>query len=164
MKTPWQRAVRECERWHQRVIMLNDEQYCEERNRTLKFHAPAHNAFIRNATKELVWFEGDMDREDAPSGLIHELCHVLVWIASGTPPDVVNEAEVMLAIEHEAHRRLRLPWSEWMCAYGAPNGEDWGRLSTKERGIYLALAYGNAEAYGLLKNDRPTYRLPIERP
>lgn len=156
----WRRAVRECERWHQRVLMLDDERFIQAKAKMVKFHAPQHDAFITNE-RELVWNELEIsDGSMAPCGLIHELAHVLIWIACGQRPDVACESGPMLAIEHEASRRLRLPWSKWMAGYGAPNGEDWPDCSVKERSALLTDAYIEAEICGLMKHGRPTYRLP----
>lgn len=98
-----------------------------------------------------------LTRFDAEDGLLaeavmHELAHVVV----GKDPNHVVEYESMLAIEHEAHRRLRLDWRGWMANYAV--GDKWPDTPTLKRGEWLAEAYEYAEADGLMRGRKPTYR------
>jgi hypothetical protein len=98
------------------------------------------------------WYDAGEDPMKAMA-LLHEMAHAI----DPTPPIYVCELDIMLALEHEASRRLRLPWAEWMRDYGTQLDESWGETNTRARGEFLAEAYANAEREGLMRERKPTY-------
>ncbi len=114
-------------------------------------HAPLHDGYVDDV-KRIVYVcstrEQFEQRPYAAPALMHEVNHAVLGCAA-------PEEESMLALDHEAYRRLRLVgWSEWMSGY---EGGMWSSISTTARGHSFRKAYACAEKEKALVNGKPNY-------
>ncbi len=160
MGTAFDRAVKECERWGVTVLFRKTAPLGMRHRKSfgVEFYseAPQNHAWICLRSCAIWWGTDSMSPLDA-SGLLHELFHVVVWRECGEYMNIVDELDSMLALEHEANRRVRASWSSWMHDYGLGSELGWGDASTFERHKYLKRAYLSAEKQGLMRGGKPTY-------
>jgi hypothetical protein len=155
MNTQFRRALKECERWGVRVKFIERHSKADSAAIRQHMNAPQHYAGI-NPNGVILW--GDSQDVNDASGLLHELMHVVVWRELGDEPYGVIEEEDILALEHEAARRIRTNWFEWMANYEVVSfGTLWAHLNTHARHEVLVEAYATANNNDLMINGKPTY-------
>jgi hypothetical protein len=145
---PMAKAIAECARWGVPV-----EQAEERPSGRCLTGGPTGGAI--DWENPLVWVGDLPDDPMGAAAAVHELHHVVAH----APPNRIREVtSEIVALDHEAMVRLRLPWAKWMAPAQTGFG-DWGRLGEARRQLLLEASYQQAFARGLMTADgKPTYR------
>jgi hypothetical protein len=114
-------------------------------------NAPMHDGYVDDA-KRIVYVCGTREEFEqlphAAPALMHEVNHAVLGCAA-------EEDGAMLALDHEAYRRLRLAgWSHWMKGYDLGS---WSKGSTKYRNGCLRYAYKKAAQERVIVDGKPNY-------
>lgn len=162
------RVLQEARRWGVPIRILTEDGVSAGRKKRLLTDSPGTH-FIGICWEEKYLWAGPNIRLDEalPFDLLHELMHIVI----GVSPFAVEEIRSgMLALEHEASKRLRLSQrSAWMRDYnvvpsslGVQGDETrWPFASKKVRSAALWKSRQAAILRGLMTLDgRPTYKLP----
>lgn len=116
--------------------------------------APMHNGYVDDVERIVYVCPTRENFEQLPHAapaLMHEVNHAVLGCNAA-------EHEAMLALDHEAYRRLRLAgWSNWMKGYTGSGGVYWSSLSPRARADDLRHAYECAEKEQALVNGKPNY-------
>lgn len=141
-------VIREAERWG---VVVKFGAKRTEPTFANDVHAPRHDGYVDDA-KRIVYVcstrEQFEQKSHAAPALMHEVNHAVLGCAA-------EEGGAMLALDHEACRRLRLVgWSEWMSGY---KGGGWSDMSTMARSYSFRKAYACAEKEKALVNGKPNY-------
>lgn len=152
-------VIREAERWGV-VVKFGAERtdtsyahdvYAPMHDGYVDVNAPMHDGFVDDVNRVVCVCVAREAFEGCPyaaPALMHEVNHAVLGCAA-------DEGGAMLALDHEAYRRLRLVgWSDWMSGY---EGGTWLEMSTKARGYSLRKAYARAEKEKALVNGKPNY-------
>ena len=141
-------VIREAERWGV-VVKFGAER--SDTSFAHDVHAPMHDGYVDDV-KRAVYVSSTREQFEqlpyAAPALMHEVNHAVLGCHA-------EEEGAMLALDHEAYRRLRLTgWSEWMSGY---EGGGWSDMSTMARSHSFRKAYACAEKEKALVNGRPNY-------
>lgn len=144
------RVHAECRRWGVPLLVIGSS---KPRDSGAWCLGPDHGGIIWPDT--IVMFRRDLRAVDVAESIIHELAHVLHGVH---PNDADEIASPMLAIEHEAHMRLRLAWVAHMRYFNGPQDTRWWCIQSYERREILQASRLEAERVGLMRDGKPTYR------
>jgi len=150
------KVLAECRRWGVSI---------ERRERIpRRYQSPASDRVGLCHARNLVFVaEAEWDNPLVGADILHEMSHVIQPLPPGsTPEDEVISG--MLAVEHEAARRLELShWEEWMAPFqiSAARYEftSWDEATDAEKKRALRLSLRGAKKKKLLGPDgKPTYQ------
>jgi len=156
--TSFLRALKEVRRWGVTIREFEPPWKCPQQG---AFQAPSTSGYIirrsEQSTPIIFWRRG----EEHASGLLHELCHCLVWIVTEKDPTAQREID-FVALEREMNRRCKTNWREWMEEYttglAGPN-EEWNYAPTQVRHRLLEESTAEMERLGLMRKGKPTYEV-----
>lgn len=144
-------VIREAERWGVVVkfgAKHTDPSYAHD------VHAPMHDGYVDDAKRIVYVCSAREEFETLPHAapaLMHEVNHAVLGCHA-------DESGAMLALDHEACRRLRLVgWSNWMKGYQGSGRGNWPTMTTSERAADFREAYACAEKEKALVNGKPNY-------
>jgi len=162
MDATFLKVLGEAARWNVRVTLVESSdaifEYATSSGEGI-YSAPRNEgAILRRSYGEehILWSQDDTSGPNPACGLLHEMAHVVM---GGNPSQHGESLEsgAMLALEHEAGKRLRIPrWGDFMVI----EGTFWVDLRTKDRRLALEKAYRHAKELGVLRDGRPTYKRP----
>ena len=141
-------VIREAERWG---VVVKFGANRADTSFGYDVHAPMHDGYVDDV-KRAVYVSSTREQFEqlpyAAPALMHEVNHAVLGCDA-------EEVGAMLALDHEACRRLRLVgWSDWMSGY---EGGGWSDMSTMARSHSFRKAYACAEKEKALVNGRPNY-------
>jgi len=173
--SPFTRVLRECTRWGVPVVMRESVYGCGDKQTW--WHAPTirggimvdgiatHRPAIHLESHSFHDFNGELRYNIA--GAAHELSHAIAMMATGIHPDQQSE-EWLLALDRVSCVRMGGDWSGWMAPFvaspsnkaNANDGIEWGAMPTQRRGELLYASFTWLTRHGLMRDGKPTYRIP----